>query len=326
MHRTSQRILPKGGCCRCPICKSGETHYRHDLFDSEELAWNRNVEIYSCGGCGNFFSIVSGEKVTYDDEYYVFSNHRISADKAFAAHCWDWLAKRTCVSNKRLLDIGCGRGFFCHLAREAGLRVKGLEPAPRAAEEARRNDIPAVSGIFELCDLAKSEFDIVTMWDVLEHFKDPGRCLMKANEILGENGVLAVSVPNHSSIFAAVAGPFWKGYNLYHVSHFNRSGIVWLLRRHGFGVVDLDYHDNNLFSREGRFRLGLRDRVKATLLRFPGGRRALLRRRKGIETEEIITGHNDYLSKGGNLFVKSFERIIKYCGLGDQIRLLAKKE
>jgi SAM-dependent methyltransferase len=106
---------------------------------------------------------------------------------------------------KRLLDIGCAYGPFLAAAKEAGFSPLGLDPAEDAAAyvretlklEARRGFFPD-TGVSALGGEAR--FDAVTLWYVIEHFREPRRALAEARRLLKPGGVLAFSTPSFTGV------------------------------------------------------------------------------------------------------------------------------
>ena len=74
----------------------------------------------------------------------------------------------------RLLDVGCHVGTFIELAERAGFEVAGVEPSRWAAKRAEaRVRGPVHVGVVEDAPLPEGAYDVVTMWDVIEHLPDP---------------------------------------------------------------------------------------------------------------------------------------------------------
>jgi len=108
-----------------------------------------------------------------------------------------------------LLDIGCAYGPFLQAARERGFRVQGLDVSPEAVRYVREDlGIPCGLGDFSSIDITKvpagvdGGFDVITLWYVIEHFRDTGRVLSRVNRLLKPGGVLSFSTPNASGISA----------------------------------------------------------------------------------------------------------------------------
>jgi 2-polyprenyl-3-methyl-5-hydroxy-6-metoxy-1,4-benzoquinol methylase len=96
-----------------------------------------------------------------------------------------------------LLDIGCGKGWFLEAARERGWQVQGVELCPEVAKTTmgRIGTQVHIGNIFGL-ELPSETFDLVTMFDVIEHLEAPIEALRICYRILKPGGVLALSTPN----------------------------------------------------------------------------------------------------------------------------------
>ncbi len=98
----------------------------------------------------------------------------------------------------KLLDVGCGMGFFLDLMRQAGWDTKGIEPAPEAARHAREKlKLDLYEGTIEEAVLSDS-FDAVTLWYVLEHVPNPHEILDRVARLLKPGGLLIIRVPNQN--------------------------------------------------------------------------------------------------------------------------------
>jgi 2-polyprenyl-3-methyl-5-hydroxy-6-metoxy-1,4-benzoquinol methylase len=110
----------------------------------------------------------------------------------------------------RALEVGCGDGLFgAELLRRGFTEVVGIEPVPEAADRARANLSSVAVGTFQGVDRnAFGRFDVVAFGDSLEHMLDPWQALRDAREMLTDDGVLLLSVPNVSHW--SVLWPAWK--------------------------------------------------------------------------------------------------------------------
>ena len=158
-----------------------------------------NIILWRCADCGfEFFNpALAGNGLFYQclesGEYYTPGRPEFERTVQMAAN-----AKLTNV-----LDVGCGAGDFLDLARTAGLRTFGLELNPTAAVKARSKghaifdrllpDVPA--------DACPGGFDLITLFQVLEHVPDPVGILKQASGRLKPGGYVSIAVPSKSGIY-----------------------------------------------------------------------------------------------------------------------------
>lgn len=157
-----------------------------------------------------------------------------------------------------LLDVGCGSGHFLGLAKEKGWQVDGLdfdEASLRRAQE--YFGVPTYQGTLETIELDR-EYDVITMWDYLEHVEKPYEIVQRAHSILKPKGLLMIACPNHRSLifFAAILMKrlsFGKIQNhlppLYpptHLSYFNPSFVANFSDKIGFKLVSTEYDETDL--------------------------------------------------------------------------------
>ncbi len=159
------------------------------------------------------------------------------------------LVKRFCKSSAKVLDVGCAAGYFLRVMRDAGHDVYGVEISSPIAAEAKEHlgDERVHIGPLDSVDheanqkaYAKGSFDLVTMWDVIEHVPNPQDLLRQALEMLKPDGHLILETQNVDSRFASMLGPKWHHYkHEEHIYHFNPSTIRKLLEQGGFETVKL---------------------------------------------------------------------------------------
>lgn len=141
----------------------------------------------------------------------------------------------------RLLDVGCSRGYFLALARREGWQPFGVEiDAALAAETAARVECQTWAGRLETAQVPESHFDVVTLWEVLEHVIEPLELLAAIGRVLRPGGLLALSTPNYAGIEFGAVGPAHKNIDApAHINYFTPSTLSLLLERAGFVDVDL---------------------------------------------------------------------------------------
>ncbi len=140
----------------------------------------------------------------------------------------------------RLLDVGCATGIFLHEMQQAGWDVVGIEPNLNAADYARRRfGLQIYIGTLRQVGLPSAAFDVITLWDVLEHLPTPWADLVEVHRLLKDNGLLVIRIPNLESLEARLFGPFWLGWDLpRHLYLFPRRALVAGLSELGFTVEE----------------------------------------------------------------------------------------
>jgi 2-polyprenyl-3-methyl-5-hydroxy-6-metoxy-1,4-benzoquinol methylase len=137
----------------------------------------------------------------------------------------------------RLLDVGCAYGFFLEAARKRGWDVDGIDISEHAVAYARDHlGLPAKAGVLEEAGYEPASFDVITAWDVVEHFPDPLRELQYLYTLLKPGGLLVLSTPDVGSPVARITGHRWMGFKLAeeHLYYFSRETIVEMLEEAGF--------------------------------------------------------------------------------------------
>jgi SAM-dependent methyltransferase len=140
----------------------------------------------------------------------------------------------------RVLDVGCGTGDFLAAAKERGLRPTGIDVSEAGARRCRQRGFEALAGNFLTEDFG-TEFDAVTMWDVIEHLRDPGAFFERSHDVLREDGLFIGKVPAFGPISVGLSKrvPRLAGMLLGapdHVQYFTQGSLGALLRRTGFEV------------------------------------------------------------------------------------------
>lgn len=133
-----------------------------------------------------------------------------------------------------LLDVGCATGFFLRVARDAGWHAVGLEPSHWAAEQARREGLEVYEGSLEDAPLGAEQFDVITLWDVIEHLRDPREALRAAWRLLRPGGVIGLTTMETGSLVARLMGARWPHLMRMHLCYLRYGHVARLLQEIGF--------------------------------------------------------------------------------------------
>lgn len=192
----------------CPGC--GTTGPASEL-NARDIAFGSGVPaVYRrCAACGHLAR--TGE-IDLPEPNLPFvervMDHRAVRDLVYAPRL-RWLARHAPITPRtRLVDVGCGTGGFLDLARRRhGARCSGVELDPALAARAGRRGLDVTTGDFG--HGPQGEFDVVTMFQVLEHLPDPRAALSRAFSLLRPGGVLCVEVPIADCLARPIFGPYW---------------------------------------------------------------------------------------------------------------------
>lgn len=146
------------------------------------------------------------------------------------------------VAPGKLLDVGCATGFFIDEAQRRGWAVEGLDVSAFGVDHARTHyGVAAYHSALTEIELPAGAYDMVTMWDVIEHVPDPKAYVHKAAELLRSGGVISLATPDVDSLPARLAGRRWVGYKLSeeHVYYFSIKTLSRMLDEAGLEVVNV---------------------------------------------------------------------------------------
>jgi 2-polyprenyl-3-methyl-5-hydroxy-6-metoxy-1,4-benzoquinol methylase len=159
---------------------------------------------------------------------------------------------RKYIMRGRLLDIGCSAGFFLNVARDHNWETHGLEISQDTAAIAKeRYHLKVTVGTPEESTFPSHYFDVVTMWDVLEHVEDPKKTLRFVNRILKDDGIVAISTPNIDGLFPKLSYKVANFINYWphpepprHLFQFSRKTLGQVLKLTGFKLLAV--HDERI--------------------------------------------------------------------------------
>ncbi len=143
----------------------------------------------------------------------------------------------------KLLDIGCAAGFFLEAAKSRGWETHGLDVMPDyiqfAREELHQENVHC--NTLEKMEYSKGSFDVVTLWDLIEHVKVPLATLKEINRVLRPGGLVVIWTPNARN--AAYLKEAWIGYHIrLHLNFLSSASLSNLLDGSGFQTI---HHSTN---------------------------------------------------------------------------------
>ena len=146
---------------------------------------------------------------------------------------------RKCQPSGKIYDIGCGFGHFLLTGKQLGYHVSGVEMSKANVEYVRKQvGIPVDEGDF-LRVREGEQYDVMTLWDVLEHMDTADRVIEKASHMTRPGGFLFVQVPQIDSLLASILEDKWWAMGLDHANYFSRKTIRLLLEKNGFKVMNI---------------------------------------------------------------------------------------
>lgn len=195
-------------------------------------------QIVKCKNCGLIYInprlkddlIINGYTNSIDEAYISQKESRIKTFTKVLRLIESFYSNRG-----RILDVGTAAGFLLKVAKESGWETFGIEPSIWMCEYANRNfDVNVqqgtlIDGLFE-----NNFFDVVVLWDVLEHIPDPLSTLKIINKILKPKGLIIINFPNIEDIFSKVLGRKWWFILSAHLYYFSTKTLFLMLKKCNF--------------------------------------------------------------------------------------------
>jgi 2-polyprenyl-3-methyl-5-hydroxy-6-metoxy-1,4-benzoquinol methylase len=168
------------------------------------------------------------------NQLYHFVRTKTLADKT------KWVQSLFTGYKGHILDIGAGTGAFAHAMQEKAWKVTGLEPDAVTREKAFEIHQLHLQSTEVIFNLPENEFEVITMWHVLEHVHALKPYLNQCFKSLKDNGRLIIAVPNYTSFDARYYKKYWAAYDLpRHLYHFSPKSMSILLNEMEFEIVSI---------------------------------------------------------------------------------------
>ena len=189
----------------------------------------------------------AAEKAIYQRHYPGYkADPRL--DEAFGKLIKQYLAP-VLPAGSDILDVGCGGGAFLEAARSAGYQVRGIDVSEDAAQLCRERGHDAEAADY-LAYGQPSSLGAVTMWDVLEHLRNPAEFLEQTARLLAPGGVLLAKVPTYGRLSIQIADQFSGARGALlgapdHIQYYSPKSLNALLKRSGL------HFDNQELASQG---------------------------------------------------------------------------
>lgn len=231
----------------CVICGSRERSF---YLRAHSTVVGAPADLYRCLACKTVFSAASlteaGAKNFYaikhrSSNYASYSRFRDLKIKDFASRL---RSLETVLGSgpKRLLDLGCGEGQALEAAANMGWSADGVEIAHEAIHKAKAKGLKSVhcSPLEKLDDLKLGQYDVVTLFDVLDHVREPVRVLRAAHGHLRSGGILYLDVCNIDSRYKKIMGRSYTHIIPFeHLTYFGPNTLRSALERAGFTHISI---------------------------------------------------------------------------------------
>jgi 2-polyprenyl-3-methyl-5-hydroxy-6-metoxy-1,4-benzoquinol methylase len=213
--------LAYAGLCRCASC----SHVWADLSIETETLHRLYQRSYFFG-----------------DEYSNYLEDRSIIEKNFAGRLAT-LRRFLSSSHRSLFEIGCAYGFFLNAVRASFESVEGIDVSEEAVRFATQElGIPVLGGDLLDADLSGRSFDVVCLWDTIEHLAAPRQYLEKISAHMPAGSLVAITTGDIGSLNARLQRGRWRLIHPpTHLHYFTRRSLTRLLERCGFRVVHAEH-------------------------------------------------------------------------------------
>jgi len=246
----------------CNLCGSHDTTLLYantlvsDFLNSNDLrctsaSYGIHPPIVRCNVCGLVYANPRWQSSLVEDSYSVVEDPmyieerdgRTLTFRRNLAPLEKFINRNS--STRRLLDVGCHIGVMVEIAQEHGWEAWGIEPSEWASQHARERGLHVITGTLNDAEIPDGYFDVVTMWDVVEHLTDPAREIRNAYRVLKPGGIIVLHTINIESLFARLMGRRWPWLMEMHLYYFSPRTLGKMLEQGGLQVLS--------FSSQGRY-------------------------------------------------------------------------
>ncbi len=239
----------------CAICKNNKKvkklfpatfkgeKLQSDIYSARRFPDNIHYQIVRCERCGLIFSspVLPQEKIA---SFYRESACNYNDQIRYLVKTYMGLfeqAEKFLPRNPKVLEIGCGNGFFLQALWKKGIRnVAGVEPSPKMVQEAPKQIKKSIiQDIFKPRQFKKDTFDFVACFHTLDHMLDPNDAISEIHRILKPGGVALIVVHDTDGLSVKFFGEKSPIFDIEHIYLFNKKTLSRIFEKHGFETKDI---------------------------------------------------------------------------------------
>jgi 2-polyprenyl-3-methyl-5-hydroxy-6-metoxy-1,4-benzoquinol methylase len=221
---TGQRELTNCVCCGSNQLKP---------LKSFEIAW-----LVKCASCSMVFSSRNPTSTELEDHYRGYGRNDYLSPITIKRYNEILDQFEKVRKTNRLLDVGCGIGYFLEVAKSRGWEVYGTEYTDEAIRICQSKGIQMHQGVLNPQNYSLESFDVITSFEVIEHINTPNTELSNIISLLRKGGYFYVTTPNFNSLLRYYLG---SKYNVIgwpeHLSYYTHATLSYLLKNHGLKKV-----------------------------------------------------------------------------------------
>jgi 2-polyprenyl-3-methyl-5-hydroxy-6-metoxy-1,4-benzoquinol methylase len=232
----------------CPVCES--SNIQKVLTAIDQTVTKEAFDIWECSVCTLRFTqnvpdensiapyYQSADYISHSETKQGVVNRLYHTVRDFTLQQKFKLVRSFTKKEKgNILDIGAGTGAFLQVMRSHGWVIKGLEPDETARKNAKQIHNILLEPLKNLALLPAKAFDAISLWHVLEHVHQLKEYFVLFQQLLSDNGVLFIAVPNYTSTDATLYGRDWAAYDVpRHLYHFSPKSMEVLTKKYGFRI------------------------------------------------------------------------------------------
>lgn len=213
----SNILLPEGALRYCPSCDQLVSQCSQQQYVTSNLEWDTT----------------SGTWPSEKDLKRLIKRRARTIKQASSMLAKDY-------ADIHLLDVGCSSGAFVWIAQNMGLNAEGVEPTEKPLEKAREMGLKVHLGLLHEIGFPDNSFDLITLFEVIEHLDKPAELLKECRRILRPNGILVIGTGNTQSWTRKIRGSSWEFFDMHrfggHINFFCPKSIAVLATFTGFTI------------------------------------------------------------------------------------------